>query len=32
MDLAATRAGRNLGIVVGHFVQEGGKRPTTVLT
>jgi hypothetical protein len=29
MGLAATRA-YNLGIVIGHFVQEGGKRLTTV--
>jgi hypothetical protein len=29
MGLAATRA-YNLGIVIGHFVQKGGKRLTTV--
>ena len=31
MGLAATRACCNLGILFGHFVQEGGKRLTTVL-
>jgi hypothetical protein len=29
MGVAATRA-YDLGIVIGHFVQEGGKRLTTV--
>jgi hypothetical protein len=32
VDLAATRAGCNFGILVGHLVEEGGKRLTTVLT